>query len=618
MSRLLVLGLSALLVARIVVGGTNPARFALFSGTAGLTLNLGIFGLFFGFAVLRGIQRLPLIGLGAMGYGLLALIIGGVVYATQVEYAHPAWYVVWELIAGFLLYWLTRQLADEPAMGDGLLRIVLASVVSSTMLAAGKPLGFPVVESIAEPPPQLLGLLILVIPLGLLLIVYGWLARGWSRLIVLPVALMATALLMLANQSLTMQPEPLQWPLWLLGLCTLPIVGLLLAMVPSRIPPAIEELPTERWDLYLGGMSGLLFGFFLLATDKPRLTGTTSMIDAGMVAGVRAMFWFGAVALFEGVSLRGRAVTATLLSGTLAVTAASFFLTGMINLAVWQPWLVWAALTVNRLHPVSPVTAPVGIVRAWWLAPIATVVFFAFTLNALSPARQTAAALHRARVLFPEFEDRLVVMKRTQARLRVQAAQAAESYLVLNIVRPLTAASQYDPGNAPLLRELLVRVRDQWELAVLLGSIPGTAAKKAQQETVELSVQLEDLMQRIATVEPNNSDGHELIFDTMLTFIRTSKSNRGKRFARAEEAMNQVIALDPQRELDLRFRMLEGRFGVNDFEQLNEGIQECIRLLRREQALSAEGQKLTDVQRAQVMKWLGDPNQALLDALMME
>jgi hypothetical protein len=159
----LVGALTALVVARPLVAADDPGRLRLTSGGGSLTLNLFTLLLLLGWSIWNGLSRRPA-GRGALG-ALSLLVVAGLYFLSAgvaASYQRPGWFIAWDWVIVAALFYLTRQLANEPGMSEGLFGAVLASAVSLSAVAVyqeiAAPLGLPSAEQPAlEAMPVLVG-----------------------------------------------------------------------------------------------------------------------------------------------------------------------------------------------------------------------------------------------------------------------------------------------------------------------------------------------------------------------------------------------------------------------------------------------------------------------------
>ena len=590
--------------------------------------------------------------------------------ALMASYQHPASFLIWDAFMALITFFLVRQLAVVPEVADGLMLVLLASTATSAVLSLARPVGIDV-PMLAETPPHLLPLIVLCLPLVFVLSSYGWRAGGWNRLIPVSAIVLIVAggfavkpLLDTAGEryvgyraglglaqeypllgggpgsfvgaGLPHVPSDAVVPLtashsaWmeLIGAAGIPftlLIVITLAMFVRQVrkpEPANDETSESdvRWDLYIGGMVGLLLAFGLIQTDLPRQLGVQSLFDGAIIAGVRALIWFASLALFEGLILRSRAITQSLMIGVIGVAILGSVTEAVMWPAVLQPVMVFVALALNRSQPVPKSERKLDAIPSWWLAPTSLMLVTWFGIQALFPATQTADAIHRVRAVLPRAnEDRSWVTK-VRAIDRPQIAEQAEAIWVAGIVRPLARAATWDPNNVALILELLRATEVQWELNIAAASVavPGAekAIKKALDDATKLAPFLEELANRVIRLDPQSVEGYLAGYNAMLTFARQSKLNRAERLAKAEEWFRAILARDPRREVELRYRMVETRFAVNDQQQ--EAVQLSIALLKLDRRTTDERYRLTEPQRTQVLKWLNDPIPAVLEELLRE
>src|SRR5260370_38650685 len=114
-------------------------------------------------------------------------------------------------------------------------------------------------------------------------------------------------------------------------------------MSGKQTPPLIIQhapLTTQRWDLILGGMAGLLLGFLLRAGD---LSADQLPLEAGLSC-ARSLIWFAVFALLNGIPWAGSARTLARATGV-AAPLLNLGVSGAISRpSVAQPFCAMCAL----------------------------------------------------------------------------------------------------------------------------------------------------------------------------------------------------------------------------------------------------------------------------------
>jgi hypothetical protein len=152
--RLLIGGLTALIIARCLIASDDPGRLRLSSGGGPLTLNLLTFALLAGWATWAGWARRPFLRGRAVLVPVGLLLVAGAVFASTAmpdRYRHPGWFLGWEWASIAVLCFLTWQLASTPALARGLTAVLIAvaaSLAAQALYQAVAPaVGLPATEA---------------------------------------------------------------------------------------------------------------------------------------------------------------------------------------------------------------------------------------------------------------------------------------------------------------------------------------------------------------------------------------------------------------------------------------------------------------------------------------
>src|SRR5438270_2635290 len=157
MDRVLVGAFAALVVARPLVAGDDPARLRLTDSGGPVSFNLFLMLVLIGFAVWRVAAGRGRPAGWAVVPGLLAAV-GVVAYGSSRlpdRYARPGLFVMWEWVGLAVAYYLARRLTASAADSRGVLNVLVASAVSVGGLglyqAAADKLGLPPTDVVVPP-----------------------------------------------------------------------------------------------------------------------------------------------------------------------------------------------------------------------------------------------------------------------------------------------------------------------------------------------------------------------------------------------------------------------------------------------------------------------------------
>jgi hypothetical protein len=232
---------------------------------------------------------------------------------------------------------------------------------------------------------------------------------------------------------------------------------------PDR-PPGAREKPPDKsaddantsinWEFYLAGMVGLVLAFVLRAAALP----TDDIIPEAVLAGVRAIIWFAAFSLFEGIGW-----TAEEQVGALTAGIAAMFLCLLVDSGIDYPsvtGLLWVTIAVV-LAMISP--EPTG-----WLSrqeavglfalPVFVAVGFGYFAFVFYPAAMTASTIHRVKLAENFFWGEMLE-EPAKRELRDPVAYARQ-----RIVGPMELCLKDDPENVQLLTRLSAWYGQLWAL----------------------------------------------------------------------------------------------------------------------------------------------------------
>ena len=258
---------------------------------------------------------------------------------------------------------------------------------------------------------------------------------------------------------------------------TLSILSPTYPALPDTSSKADEGLPT-RWEFYEGGMAGLVLGFVMRALPlAPEQIKTEAVI-----AGVRAVVWFGAFALVYGIRWSGASRILACVAGVATLLIHAALAGGLTVPGLSQPMWILAALALNGLpeRALSWGNTLVGGVMILALTGLAALLcyFQSFQpmIDSAGPNRSTLAVGQRyldfRGYVFPENEPNALPQKETILR---------------GIIEELEAATKTDSQNARLWVDLanwngeLFAEFPNSQLGLKARLEGGEAARKAQE-----------------------------------------------------------------------------------------------------------------------------------------
>lgn len=173
----------------------------------------------------------------------------------------------------------------------------------------------------------------------------------------------------------------------------------LAARSPEPDPPCGQ--PASRAEFYEGGFLGLLLGFVLRALPLE----PDQLVGEAVLAGFRAVLWFGAFAALDGLPWPR---PARVLAGVAGVGAGVLYLagsTGGAAVGVWQAAAVLGAVALNGLPETPRLRGRELVPRLLAVAGTAALVLL-FYAQMFDPATAAASARRTARALAQNYLDR--------------------------------------------------------------------------------------------------------------------------------------------------------------------------------------------------------------------
>jgi hypothetical protein len=219
--------------------------------------------------------------------------------------------------------------------------------------------------------------------------------------------------------------------------------------------PARPDDDAVNWEFYLGGMLGLVIAFLLRAAAVP----PEDVLGEAVVAGLRAVAWFAAFALYEGIGWTVEEHLGALLTG-----AAAMFLCLLVG-----PGLGYPSVATSLWVAVALVLATVSPRPAEWLsrqvavglitAPAFVALAFGYFAFFFYPASASAAALRRAQLAGLTF--RVEMNKSANER----SFRDPTEYVRRRLIEPVEKALKEDADNVRLMTHLADWYGQLWQLA---------------------------------------------------------------------------------------------------------------------------------------------------------
>jgi len=647
--RLLVGALVALVIGRFLVAGDDPGRQRLTSGGGPLTLNVLSFVLLFGWSLWRALYRVPLVvgpSLILVAGLLFTAIWTGISTAQPDRYRHPGIFITWDWFALTALVFVASQLITDAGRQKRLAAVLIASagslIVQSLYAEMTAKLGWPGPDFPATADTALVAggekpanVSLLTLPMLALVgpLVLMWACRGFY---ILPLLFVAGAYLIWAESLRHLKGEVyltaldsdpwfgsgpgdvnrryvLKGPIWgILGVSTgLPAslalflsLGVCLLLVWRRRTRTLPDVPTTRtaWEFYAGGIAGLLLGMILATGDIPAEAPASELLRLGIVAAGRALVWFFVYAILEKDAIEGswlhRACFFGLALGMFALCAC--------NITQQTATLNALCMIVVIGLPGRSLAGPVGTARAWLAMPLALAVLAGNVLHAGWPGLVTAANVRAARAASKEYPFAKYRITGTRGADRLAAVRDAKNYLEGNIVLPLRAAVEQDPGNSTLMLELARWQRDQWSYLLELRDSKSAAPT---------GLRVLSLAEQAAQIDPRNREAPLSVYESLLVFTRENATASKNQLTVLDRYIRQIADREPNREFELRYRVLMTILPKENQEDIDAWAVNVFRLggpamKERRVGLIEALKKAVPKPSPALQKWLKDENTA--------
>jgi hypothetical protein len=355
-------------------------------------------------------------------------------------------------------------------------------------------------------------------------------------------------------------------------------------------------------------MLGLLLGFVLRVQESV----PEAIIPEAINAGLRAVVWFAAFALFESVRWTARGRAAALAAGVLALLLNLCVSGGIGFPSVAGPLLVCVALALAALRP-----APVAwLSRQRWLltfpVPVLVGVVLVYLVFAFLPVTSSTSASRRALsyglAFFADMDK-----KDSEREIKEPAA-----FVRGNVLGLLEEAVRDDPENARahvLLASWYGRVyrlfaphRDEWAQLALAQATRaqqldplGRAAYQAEYQLRRDFVEFMRQLQAKEKAEDEKEKDPKLKAEHARRLALLDMKAKDQ-YRRAAEALNRYRPNDPN-DPRLRYDIAAALTGAGE---VDKGRQEAREALRLDEATADGPRRLTAQQRVQIRQWLAE------------
>lgn len=355
---------------------------------------------------------------------------------------------------------------------------------------------------------------------------------------------------------------------------------------PEEVTPATDELPRTYWEFYLGGLAGLALGFVFWAANLTGPGKSDLILLGGLLSGARSLIWLLVFALFESIpwtgSTRALAQTAGVAALLLSLTVSGGIGFPSVALPLW----VMAALAINSL-PEQPLAVPtrnwVGLILPIPLLAGTCIVYYTVVY---SPVADCIHYLKMARASYAVYHSgQLEAQKILPGKKREEMDKDLRVFLERRIINPLGVARNNAPSHTFPQLQLARWYGELWRLR------PEIKYSRTALAEADSAVQL----------DPEGSSGYLMKYNLNMLLARVrSRDKRSPFFREAANALDQLARRAP-RKTQLRYQLADALFLADD---RTEGRRQAEKALDLNKAATDPGNKLTDDQRRQLLRWL--------------
>jgi hypothetical protein len=339
-----------------------------------------------------------------------------------------------------------------------------------------------------------------------------------------------------------------------------------------------------RWDIYLGGVAGLLIGFVLQVGDLPPVS-PSPIRELGFAAAIRSPIWFLTLASAE-LLLRGVRASVTLagvaIIPLILLAAGDNFL---VAPAVAQTFWVLAAVGLSMAMPPPP--SPWAASAPGRLVPLlaAGTLAAGFVVLIFLPATLAAAHVRQERLAARAFESKRRAVEKATGVAKAAVRADAVRHVERSVLPLLALAIRANPADAGPLLEAVPWWLTVWELGGPAGA----------DENAVLSARAAQAR------DPEGVAGYLAELHVRLRFAERSATKRKEQFEHAERLVRSVVEHDPAREARLRYQVTRAYFAAKDERA---GREAAASVLKLNENAPGPRYRLRDDEREQLRKWL--------------
>jgi hypothetical protein len=381
-------------------------------------------------------------------------------------------------------------------------------------------------------------------------------------------------------------------------------------VTPRGSPPPLAR---TRWEFYLGGMAGLLCSHVLREANQSVEEllvfippSTEEVWTRGLVAGVRAVLWFAAFALFESVPWTRRAMASALAVGVAALLVHLAVAGGISFPSVAQPLWLCVGLALGALDLPPRHFGATGLPGRAFALPIVTGVAMGYFAYVFLPVNSSASLARKA------FGN--VRAYREQAAKGFPDIGKPPLFLKEHVLQPLAEAVDEDQEDAHRWCQLAHWFGEMWRLPARDRHPRNTMSPKDRETCFQQAI---DSALRAQQRDPDGREGYVTLYslrrDVFAREMVTEPLKR-KQYKEAIEPLRELVRVDPN-NAHWRFALAEMLFvsgtveswlKFDDWLRVAEGLEAAQEAQRLDRCEGRPQRRLNAGQRRQIEIWLRD------------
>ncbi len=338
--------------------------------------------------------------------------------------------------------------------------------------------------------------------------------------------------------------------------------------------PVLEEAESisqkrPAWEVYLGAMFGLTWGFVWLTGELPVDMEAQTLWFAGLHAIIRAAVWYTSYAILERVALKFHRI-----KRVLTLTFILSLIVLLVGRTFYYPqasWLIVGYTSLALAIRTQPSSSPLGRTRRGFLLSGGIVLLGLEFLLVTRPGVNTLQTVREARIAGLELAQLDEKVKAAPGEgTKREAQKRLARFIGENISQPLRDACRLDHRNATLRRELVKW--DRWEWYYVRHSDPAKALK--------ITDEVASVMKRVEYLDPKHPANAETEFAALIVFIAGSTTDIEKRIESAQRCIAAMAQVYKDSEVGNRYKLADALlvpshrvYAILEIKKINELVE---------------------------------------------